>query len=164
MLPFLVYSQDKIIDSLLLLLQNAQYDSTRINLNFMLSKQLTGYDIVRADHHLEAGYQLAKIKNDTYYTAYYFQNKGGLLFDMAKYDAAGKHFDSAIALYNTLINSSKQDAKRQETYKFAKTDCLTGKGLLAAKLYHYQESIQYYLQAIAGIENMEGKGDRKSVV
>ncbi|MGZ8557384.1 MAG: tetratricopeptide repeat-containing sensor histidine kinase [Chitinophagaceae bacterium] len=158
LMPFLVFSQHKIIDSLLLLLQNARLDSTKINLNYKLAEQLTGYDLKRSDKYLEEGYKLAKARNDSYSIAYYFLNKGEILFDLAKYNEANSYFDSAIVLFDDLINSKEKDRTKIVTYKFAKTDCLTGKGLLAAKLYHYQESIQYYLQAIAGIENMEGKG------
>ena len=154
----MVFSQNKIIDSLLLLLQNTRQDSTKINLNYKLAEQLTGYDVKRSDKYLEEGYKLAKARNDSYYIAYYFLNKGESLFDLAKYNEANSYFDSAIVLFDRLINSKEKDPTKIVTYKFAKTDCLTGKGLLAAKLYRYQESIQYYLQAIAGIENMEGKG------
>jgi len=81
-----------------------------------------------------------------------------LLFDLARYPQSNLCFDSAIVLLNGLINSGELEPAKITTYKLAKTDCLIGKGLLAAKLYRYQESIQYYLEAIAGIENMEGKG------
>jgi signal transduction histidine kinase len=156
LLPFLLFSQNKTIDSLLRFLQNARHDTTKMHLNYQVAEQLSSYDIPGADKYLEAGYALAKAVNNKYYTAYYFQNKGDLLFDMAKYDESRAHFDSAIVLYNSLINSVKPGASLIETYKFNRTECLTGKGLLAAKLYHYQESIQYYLEAIAGLEELEG--------
>jgi signal transduction histidine kinase len=156
--PFILFSQTKMIDSLSLLLQHARHDTTKIRLNFKLAEQLESYDVTRSNNHLEEGYKLAKIRNNKYYTAYYFHNKGELLFDMAQYNESGIHFDSAIVLYTILINSAGQDRKGLEIYKFGKTDCLTGKGLLSAKLYNYQQSIQYYLEAIAGIENMDGSG------
>ncbi len=157
LLPFLVFSQDKIIDSLLLLLQNAREDSTKINLNYKLAEQLTGYNLTKSEKHLEEGYKLAKERKDKYYIAYYFLARGELLFDQAKYPESNLCFDSAIVLFDGLINSGEKDPAKIATYKFAKTECLTSKGLLAAKLYHYQESIQYYLEAIAAIENIEGK-------
>ena len=157
MLPFLVFSQHRIIDSLLLLLQNAGQDSTKIRLNYKLAEKLSDYDIKRSERYLEEGFKLAKAKNDNYYIAYYFLNKGELLFNQVKYPESNSSFDSAIVLFNVLINSGEKDPAKNKLYKFAKTDCLIGKGLLAAKLYHYHESIQYYLQAIAGIENIDGK-------
>ena len=149
-------AQTAAIDSLLRLLQNARNDTTTIILHYKIAKQLEGYNVAKADTHLEAGYALAKEKKETYQIAYYFQNKGGLLFDMTKYNESSLYYDSAILLYNQLINSKQQDEKKITLYKFGKADCLTGKGLLAAKLYNYQESIQYYLEAIAIIEDSEG--------
>ena len=143
-------------DSLLLLLQNARHDTTKIILNYKVAEQLGGYDVPGADKHLEAGYTLAKAGRNNYYIAYYFRIKGGLLYDMAKYNESRLYYDSAIVLYNELINSGEQDAKQTALCKLGKTDCLTGKGLLAAKLYNYQESIQYYLEGIAIIERLEG--------
>ena len=156
LLPFHLFSQNKIIDSLSVLLQNAQQDTTKITLHYRLAEQLADYDVTRSDYHLEEGYKLAKGRNNKYYAAYYFLSKGDLLFDMAKYKESRVHFDSAIILFNGLIDSAKQDPDKLKTYKFGKTDCLISKGLLSAKLYNYQESIQYYLDAIAGIENIEG--------
>jgi len=156
LLPVIVFSQNKIIDSLLLVLQNAREDTVKISLHYKLAGQLAGYDVARADKHLEEGYQLARAGNDIYYTGYYWLNKGELLFDLAKYAASKLYFDSAIAVFDGLINSGEQNQVKRTAYKFAKTDCLTNKGLLAAKLYRYQESIQYYLQAIAAIEGIEG--------
>jgi len=158
LLPVLLFSQNKIIDSLLLVLKNTRQDTVKINLNYKLEEQLAGYDVKEAEKHLEEGYRLAKERNNTYYIAYYFLSKGEILFDQAKYPGSNACFDSAIVLFDGLINSGEPDPVKIITYKFAKTDCLTSKGLLAAKLYHYQESIQYYLQAIAAIENIEGKG------
>ena len=149
-------AQTAAIDSLLRLLQNARNDTTTIILHYKIAKQLEGYNVAKADKHLEAGYALAKTKKEAYQIAYYFQNKGGLLFDMTKYNESSLYYDSAILLYNQLINSERQDEKKITLYKFGKADCLTGKGLLAAKLYNYQESIQYYLEAIAIIEDSEG--------
>src|SRR5687767_14692273 len=157
MLPVLIFPQNKIIDSLLLTLKNTRQDTLKINLNYKLAEQLAGYDVTKAGKHLEEGYRLAKEKNNTYYIANYFSNKAELLFDLAKYSESNVYFDSAIVLFDGLISSAGKDAAKISTYTLAKTDCLTGKGLLAAKLYRYQESIQYYLQAIAGIENIEGK-------
>ena len=144
-LPFFLFSQNKTIDSLLRLLQNSQHDTVRIKLNYQVAEKLSSYNIPEADKYLEEGYELAKARNDQYYIASYFKNKGGLLFDMAKYNESLIHYDSAIVLYNSLMNSTKPDDKHLKTYKLDKTDCLTGKGLLAAKLYKYEESIQYYL-------------------
>lgn len=158
LLPIFLFSQNKIIDSLLLVLQNARQDTAKINLNYKLAQQLAGYDVAKAERHLEEGYKLAEAGNDTYYLGNYFLNKGELLFDVAKYSQARSYFDSALVLFDGLISSGEKDPVKIVSYKFAKTDCLTNKGLLAAKLYHYQESIQYYLEAVSAIENLEGKG------
>ena len=107
--PFLIFSQDKTIDSLQGLLQNAQHDTTKISLNYQLSEQLAGYDLARADQYLEAGYKLAKSTNNTYYIAQYFLNKGKLLFDKAMYRECGPLFDSAFALFNGLLGSVRPD-------------------------------------------------------
>jgi two-component system, NarL family, sensor kinase len=155
-LPFRLFCQSQTIDSLLRLLRDARHDSTRIVLNYQLADQVSGYDISMAEKYLQAGYALAKPLGDEYYTAYYLLTKAELLFDMVKYEEAGVCFDSAMLMYDKLINSSGQNKKKLQTYKFDKVQCLIGKGLLAAKQYNYQESIRYYLQGIADIENIEG--------
>jgi two-component system, NarL family, sensor kinase len=157
LLPVLLFSQNKIIDSLLLLLKNAQQDTVKINLNYKLAEQLAGYDVARTEKHLAEGYRLAKTGNDAYNIANYFLHGGEILFDQAKYSEANSHFDSAIILFDRLISSGEKDPVKNKTYRFGKTLCLTGKGLLMSKIYRYQESIQYYLEAIAGIESIEGK-------
>ncbi|MGZ8516844.1 MAG: tetratricopeptide repeat protein, partial [Chitinophagaceae bacterium] len=157
LLPLSLFPQTKYIDSLLLVLQNVRQDTVKMQLNYKLAEQMAGYDLTRAEQYLEEGYRLAKAGNNAYYTASYFVNKGELLFELSKYPQANLYFDSAIVLFDRLISSAEKDEAKITTYKLAKTDCLIGKGLLAAKLYRYQESIQYYLQAIAGIENLEGK-------
>ena len=156
LLPFLIFPQTKSIDSLLGLLQNARQDTTKITLNYGLAAELGNYDIQRADKYLEAGYTLAKKINSRYYIAYYFKTKGGFLFDMTKYDESRLRYDSGIALYNDLINTERRDAALMKIYKLGKTDCLVGKGLLSAKQYNYNESNQYYMEAIAGIEHITG--------
>jgi two-component system NarL family sensor kinase len=158
LLPVLVFSQNKIIDSLLGLLRNERRDTVKISLNYKLAEQLAGYDVAKSEKYLEAGYTLSKAGNDSYNIANYFLHGGEILFDLAKYPEANSQFDTAIVLFNRLINSGEKDPSKIIAYKFGKVDCLTGKGLLASKLYRYQESIQYYLEAIAGIENTEGKG------
>jgi two-component system, NarL family, sensor kinase len=151
-----IFSQTKSIDSLLLLLKNVREDTTAIRLNYELSAELGNYDIQQADKYLEDGYALAKKINNKYYRAWYYKTKGGFLFDMTKYNESLAQFDSGIALYNELINTERKNESRLKIYKFGKTDCLLGKGLLAAKLYNYNESNQYYIQAITGLENIRG--------
>jgi two-component system, NarL family, sensor kinase len=155
-LPFRLFCQSQTIDSLLQLLRDARHDSTRIILNYQLADQVSGYDISMAEKYLQAGYALAKPFGDDYYTAYYLLTKAELLFDMVKYDEAGACFDSAMLMYDILINSSAQHKKKLQTYKLDRVQCLIGKGLLAARQYNYHESIQYYLQGLADIEHMEG--------
>ena len=149
-------AQTKAIDSLLKLLQNTRDDTIKIILNYKVAEQLEGYDVTKASQHLEAGNVLAKATGNHYYIAYYLQIKGGLFFDKARYNESGRYYDSAIALYNGLMDAGKQDAGKKTAYLFGKTDCLIGKGLLAAKIYKYQQSIQYYIDAIAGVEQLEG--------
>ena len=49
--------------------------------------------------------------DNDYYIAYYFEIKGELLFDMAKYREANLYFDSAIVLFDGLINSAETGSK-----------------------------------------------------
>jgi signal transduction histidine kinase len=123
-----------------------------MNRHFDLYYELTDYDLVRSDYHLEQGYKLAKIINDKKHIAYYLLGKGGLLFDMAKYDGSKMYYDSALVAYNDLLKSEVNENKINK-YKLSIVNALTGKGLLSAKLYYFQESIQYYLDAIASIED-----------
>jgi two-component system, NarL family, sensor kinase len=155
------FAQTKAIDSLRSLLQNVQQDTAKIKLNYQLAQQLSGNDVSMAVKYLEAGYALAKATSEKYYMAKYFLKKGDLLFDLAKYTESLAYYDSAIVLYNGLITFAKPASMQSETYKFEKTDCLIGKCLSSAKLYHYQESTGSCLEGIAGIEDI--KGSRKNV-
>jgi signal transduction histidine kinase len=154
-------AQTKTIDSLSNLLQNTQQVTARITLNYQLAEQLSNNDAAAAGKYLEAGYALAKTTSDKYYSAKYYLKKGDLLYDMARYAVSLLYYDSAIVLYNGLITSAKSASAEVETYQFEKTDCLIGKALSSAKLYHFQESTQYCLEGIAGIS--EKKGSKKNV-
>ena len=153
-------AQTKTIDSLTDLLTTAQQDTTKIKLNYQLAAQSREYE-TKAIQYLEAGYTLAKASGDKYNTARYFLAKGQLFYDMAKYDASRMSYDSSVVLYDGLITSATPASAQLDKYKFEKTDCLIGKALLSAKLYHYQESTQYCLEGIACIEDI--KGNRKNV-
>jgi len=137
------------------LLSNAKQDTTKIILNYKLAEELSGSDMTTANKYLEAGYIMAKAGKEKVYLAKYYLTRGHLLYDMSKYDASLVVYDSAIALYNLIIDSAYA-SNQIEKYKIDKADCLTGKGLVLAKLYNYQESIQNYLEAIAGIEDIKG--------
>jgi signal transduction histidine kinase len=150
------FAQTKAIDTLSNELKTAQLDSAKIKLHYQLAEELSGYDSVAATKYLKAGFALAKASNNKFYIAKYHQTKAHIFYDMAKYDASHLSYDSAAVLYNELINSANSVSAQTDIYKLDKADCLTGKGLLLAKVYKYQESIQYYLEAIAGIENIKG--------
>jgi signal transduction histidine kinase len=149
------FTQTNSIDSLRRLLQNAQPDTTKIKLHYQLAEALSGYDTVAAYKYLEEGKKLSKAIDNKFYAAKYYLTKSHLFYDMAKYDTASLSYDSAILLYTSLINSVRVKTE-EEKYKIDLADCLTGKGLILSKFYKYQESIQLYLEAIAGIENLEG--------
>ena len=154
-------AQTKTIDSLLRLQKNARQDTEKIMLNYKIAEQLSTNDARAASKYLDAGYMLAKTVGDKYYTARYYFKKGDLLFDIAKYTESLSYYDSAIAIYNTLITVAKTASSPFEKYIFEKTDCLIGKALSSAKMYHYQESTGYCLDGIAGVEDI--KGNRKNV-
>ena len=154
-------AQTKTIDSLLRLQKNTRQDTEKIMLNYKIAEQLSTNDARAASKYLDAGYMLAKTVGDKYYTARYYFKKGDLLFDIAKYTESLSYYDSAIAIYNTLITVAKTASSPFEKYIFEKTDCLIGKALSSAKMYHYQESTGYCLDGIAGVEDI--KGNRKNV-
>ena len=107
--------------------------------------------------HVEAGHAFARNLDNDYYNAYYYEIKAECLLDLATYSEAQLYHDSAIVLYDRLIKLAIDDPKAEAKYKLGKTNFLIGKGLVAAKQYRYHESFQYYLEGIAGIENMPGK-------
>jgi two-component system NarL family sensor kinase len=154
-------AQTKTIDSLGRLLQNTRQDTSRIKLNYQLAEQYSGKDAAATSRYLETGYALAKVTGNKYYSAKYFLKAGDLLFDRAKYIESLLYYDSAIALYNGLINAVRAAPDQLDMYQFEKTDCLIGKALSSAKLYHYEESTQYCLEGIASIEHV--KGNKKNV-
>ena len=124
-------------------------------LNFQLAEKLRGYDLDRAMKHVEAGHAFAKNVDNDYYNAYYSEIKAECLFDRANYSEAQLYHDWQM-LYDRLIKSAIDDPKADAKYTLGKTNCLIGKGLVAAKQYRYHESFQYYLEGIAGIEHMPG--------
>jgi len=60
LLPLVLTAQNKNIDSLLLLLQQAQNDSVKVKLNFTLYGEYVDYDIPKSNEHLEAAYSILK--------------------------------------------------------------------------------------------------------
>ena len=77
-----------------------------------------------------------------------------------------KRFETALSVYVSTIYfqiewPAKTASSPFEKYIFEKTDCLIGKALSSAKMYHYQESTGYCLDGIAGVEDI--KGNRKNV-
>jgi two-component system, NarL family, sensor kinase len=157
-----VLAQTKTIDSLKGLLQNEKQDTNRIKLNYLLAEKLTGYDVIAAGTYLEAGYAVAKSDGNKYYSAKYFFKKADLIFDNAKYTTAILYYDSAIVLYNEVMNEETEIFATVEKYQLEKTNCLIGKALVSAKLYHFQESTAYCLEGIAGIEHI--KGNKKNAL
>jgi tetratricopeptide (TPR) repeat protein len=147
-----LYSQSNSIDSLSRLLQIAVNDSAKIRLHFKLFVILSDYDLQQADSHLESAFKLLK-NDDKPNAAYYFCSKGGILFDLAKYDQSKIAFDTALALYDELVKSSK-NSQDLNYNKLERSNCLNGLGLLSAKLYYFQESIKYYLEAIESISDV----------
>lgn len=156
LLPLFLFSQNKIIDSLLLELQRTRHDTAKILLNFQLADKLRGYDLDRAMKHVEAGHVIEKNLGNDYYKAWYYKIKGECLFDLASYNEAQLYHDSAMVLFDRLIVSAGDNLKTGVKYQLAKADILTSKGLVAAKQYRYHESFQYYLEGIAGIEHLPG--------
>ncbi len=150
-------AQNKNIDSLLQRLEAAEQDTTKMKLHYSLYYALTGYDKEKAMEHLEAGYILARKTNDKRREAYFFKEMGGLLFDLAKYQQSRSSYDTAITLYEELMRSSKNE-EELNNHKLARVDCLTGLGLLSAKLFYFQESIRYYLDAIESVSDVNTKG------
>jgi two-component system, NarL family, sensor kinase len=155
-------AQTKTIDSLMHLQKNARQDTEKIMLNYKLAEQLSTNDATAAGKYLDAGYTLAKKMGDKYYIARYYFKKGDLFFDIAKYTESLSYYDSAIAIYNTLITVAKTPSPQVEKYLYEKTDCLIGKALASAKLFRFQESTAYCLEGIAGIEHV--KGNKKNVL
>ena len=151
-----VIAQNKKIDSLLSLLEHSPSDSQKVDLHFRLYSEVESYDVTKANAHLDAAYAIAKEWNSKSHTAYYFLGKGGLFFEMAKYDEALPFFDTAMALYTDVVASKITDTIRYNDYIVGKAECLIGKGLLSAKQYYFQESIQYYLQAIEILQELKG--------
>lgn len=160
-ISYTTWAQKATIDSLRNLLnQHTKQDTTWIKLNYQLAKELSGHDSAAAISFLEAGYTLAKTIHSKYFTAKYYQVRADILYDRADYTRSGNSYDSAILLYTELITSSNAATS---IYQLGKADCLTGKGLLAAKVYKFQESIQFYHEAIAQIENLKGDDKNNSL-
>lgn len=160
-ISYTTWAQKATIDSLRNLLnQYTKQDTTWIKLNYQLAKELSGHDSAAAISFLEAGYTLAKTIHSKYFTAKYYQVRADILYDRADYTRSGNSYDSAILLYTELITSSNAATS---IYQLGKADCLTGKGLLAAKVYKFQESIQFYHEAIAQIENLKGDDKNNSL-
>jgi hypothetical protein len=148
--------QSPAIDSLLKLMANARDDTTKIMLNIRAADIMRGYDVERAMKYVDAIHPIIINLDNDYYRAYYYKARAECLFDMAKYSEAQSNEDTTIVLFDRLIGSAGHDAKAVAKFKLAKADCFTVKGLVAAKQYRYHESFQYYLQAIAAIENLPG--------
>src|SRR6185503_14584441 len=139
------------------LIASARDDTSKIMLNIRAADIMRGYDVDRAMKHIEAIHPIVVNLDNDYYTAYYYKAKAECQFDMAKYDESWLNEDTTIVLFDRLIEAAGRDSGTVAKYKLAKADCFTVKGLVAAKQYRYHESFQYYLQAIASIENLPGR-------
>ena len=153
---FSASAQSPAIDSLLKLISHAGHDSSKVLLHLKLAGILRAYDAERAMKHVDAADAILKNLDNDYYKAYYAKTKCECLFGMAKYAEVHLYADTAIMLYDRLINAEEDDPSLVAKYKFAKADCLISKGLVAAKQYRYHESFQYYQQGIVLIENVAG--------
>lgn len=153
--PFVLVAQNRKIDSLFLLLRHSRSDSHKVSLHNSLYYELESYDVTKANSHLDSAYSIAKKWNSKPNAAYYFAGKGGLYFEMAKYNEALRFYDTALQLYTELAEVANDTSGRND-YMISKADCFIGRGLLSAKLYYFQESIQYYLQAIEILLQVKG--------
>ena len=141
-------AQTTSIDSLADLLGTAKTDTEKIFLNYEIQNRLLGYDLTKAAQYLERGFQLAQKNKLPFYIAKYYQNKADLLFFQSQYDESLKTCDSAIHLYEELLQPDKLDETYKERCKSDIARLLIRKGSVFSKRYQYEESTGYYLQSI----------------
>ncbi len=155
--------QSKGIDSLLQLLQKATTDTDKIALNYSLENMLSGYDLTKAAVYLENGFQLAKKIQSPYYISKYYHTEAALLAAESKYDEAFAICDSAIALSEQLVHTKKISKNIADRCRADIAQTLVTKGLICAKQFKYNESIQYYVQSIGLFEAINDGNNNSSI-
>ncbi len=155
--------QSSAIDSLQHLLQQATADTDKIALNYSLENMLSGYDLSKASVYLENGYRLAKAVQSRYYVVKYHHIRATLLTSQSQYDEALAACDTAIAGSEQLIHAKKVNRYTVERCRADIAQTLVTKGLICAKQYKYNESIQYYLKSIGLFEAINNPDNNSSV-
>ncbi len=150
----LLFSQDKIIDSLQTKLKQAKNDSARWDVYFSLAKAYYGYDTAKAQEYITKGYSLAKTIKDGNAIARYYEAKFSYAFGSANYPAALVYIDSAIYLYENIIKSNAPDEKKQKA-KFAIAGCGSHKGIIYNKLGKNDSAVTYFLNYINALESSD---------
>ncbi len=156
-------AQTNAIDSLLRLLPVSKSDTAAINIYYNLEKNFVGYDLDKASGYLEDGYKIVKKIHSPYYTSRYYHLKASLLTNQSKYDEAFKMCDSAITLSGELFKKEKNNKNIALQCQLDIAQTLVTKGLICAKQYQYNESIQYYLQSIKILETFNDKKNNADI-
>jgi two-component system NarL family sensor kinase len=156
LLPVFLFSQDKIIDSLKKKLEAATHDSSRWDLFFRLAKAYYGYDTAISDLNIKQGYAIVKKMSDDFALARYYDVKFSYAFGSSNYAAALSYIDSAIYLYDKIIESD-QSAERKRKAKFAVAGCGSDKGIVYNKLGKNDKAVTYFLEYI---NTLEASNDR----
>ena len=74
------FEQTRVIDSLKDLLNSSKQDTTRIQLNYSIAREIKVNDPVAANIYLQTGYLIARSVNDNFFIAKYFLKRGDLLY------------------------------------------------------------------------------------
>jgi two-component system, NarL family, sensor kinase len=156
LMPFILSSQNRIIDSLENKLKLATHDSSRWDIFFRLAKAYYGYDTAKALSYQEKGYSIIKKLDDDYALARYYDSKFSYAFGSSNYLAALSYIDSAIFLYKRAIKNSQSEVIIKKS-KFAIVGCGSDRGIVYNKLGKNDSAVIYF---IAYINALEASNDR----
>jgi len=162
LVPVFLFSQDKSIDSLENKLKLATHDSSRWDLLFLLSKAYYGYDTAKSAAYIEKGYSIVKRMKNNFALAKYHEARFSYAFNSSHYPAALSHIDSAMDLYESIIQSG-QPAEMKNKAAFAIAGCGSDKGIIYTKLGKNAEAVVFFLDYINILETSDNPIKNKGI-
>ena len=147
LLPFLIFSQTKIIDSLQNELKKSTKDSLKSFLFTKLASQYFAYDTVKAYDFLQRGYLHAKKMNWDFALGDYYEIKGSLKQLSSQHDQAHIYLDSAIFYFEKSRKTAKSK-KEIADVRLSIATCLGQKADILLKKGRSAEAIEIFIAAL----------------
>lgn len=153
LLPSLVFSQNKIIDSLNSVVNSAKSDSIKSLALIELASNYFGYDTLKCDQSLQKAHFILEKKQWDYNWGYYYDAQSQIVFNRGKYDLSILLADTAIGFYKKSALSGDVPARREATFRLAVVTA--DKGVTYATMGKNDEGMKFYLEGLSLYEQSD---------